>query len=330
MTSKVVSKAEGRVRQGEREAAIRDETVRVVARRGPDLDRGEPAGPGDGRRRRGRLQRDAGARRAAAASTRTRRPGPCGSRCTTSTGRNVAVIVTDTAGRAWRTGQTDLAVGVAGLEPLDDLAGPDRLLRQRAGRDGARRGRRARLASPSWSPASSAGDPSAWCAGSADRVLPAGEHGPGARALVRPREQDMFALGAREAVLAAVRGRDADCFGAPASTEEMLAALESCGLAGSPVGASVQVVLPADARDQVARPSGSGWWPTPTAGARTATRRRGTPSRSHRRLRRLRSAYSTIQEADEWPRRTRATTSGARSPSRCARSRRARNAGAAC
>ena len=62
----------------------------------------------------------------------------------------------------------------------------------------------------------------------------------------------MFALGAREAVLAAVRGRDADCFGSPASTEEMLAALESCGLAGSPVGASVQVVLPTNARDQVA------------------------------------------------------------------------------
>ena len=35
VTSKVVSKAEGRVRAGEREQAIRDETVRVVARRGP-------------------------------------------------------------------------------------------------------------------------------------------------------------------------------------------------------------------------------------------------------------------------------------------------------
>src|SRR3954463_14393596 len=35
VTSKVVSKAEGRVRAGEREQAIREETVRVVARRGP-------------------------------------------------------------------------------------------------------------------------------------------------------------------------------------------------------------------------------------------------------------------------------------------------------
>jgi coenzyme F420-0:L-glutamate ligase/coenzyme F420-1:gamma-L-glutamate ligase len=88
--------------------------------------------------------------------------------------------------------------------------------------------------------------------GLADRVLPPGEHGPGARALLRPREQDMFALGAREAVLAAVRGRDADCFGSPASAAEMLSALESCGLVGSAVGASVQVQLPTDVRGQVA------------------------------------------------------------------------------
>ena len=35
VTSKVLSKAEGRVRPGDRDAAIRGETVRVVARRGP-------------------------------------------------------------------------------------------------------------------------------------------------------------------------------------------------------------------------------------------------------------------------------------------------------
>ena len=39
------------------------------------------------------------------------------------TGRTVAVVVTDTAGRAWRHGQTDLAVGAAGLRVLDDHAG---------------------------------------------------------------------------------------------------------------------------------------------------------------------------------------------------------------
>lgn len=33
------------------------------------------------------------------------------------TGKNVAVIISDTFGRTWRVGQTDLAVGVAGLSP---------------------------------------------------------------------------------------------------------------------------------------------------------------------------------------------------------------------
>ena len=38
-------------------------------------------------------------------------------------GVNVGVLVTDTAGRTWREGQTDLAVGAAGLRVLDDHAG---------------------------------------------------------------------------------------------------------------------------------------------------------------------------------------------------------------
>ena len=83
-------------------------------------------------------------------------------------------------------------------------------------------------------------------------VLAPDDHGPGARVLNRPRSQDMFALGAREAVMAAVRGRDADCFGSPAGAEEVLAAMVSCGLTGSVVGDSVRVGLPeGDVRDQV-------------------------------------------------------------------------------
>ena len=39
------------------------------------------------------------------------------------TGVNVGVVVTDTAGRAWREGQTDIAIGAAGLTVLDDHAG---------------------------------------------------------------------------------------------------------------------------------------------------------------------------------------------------------------
>ena len=40
-----------------------------------------------------------------------------------STGKQVAVILSDTFGRAWRVGQTDLAIGVAGLSPLRDYRG---------------------------------------------------------------------------------------------------------------------------------------------------------------------------------------------------------------
>jgi coenzyme F420-0:L-glutamate ligase / coenzyme F420-1:gamma-L-glutamate ligase len=37
-----------------------------------------------------------------------------------------AVLVTDSFGRAWRVGQTDVAIGAAGLQPIDDWAGrPD-------------------------------------------------------------------------------------------------------------------------------------------------------------------------------------------------------------
>jgi coenzyme F420-0:L-glutamate ligase/coenzyme F420-1:gamma-L-glutamate ligase len=66
----------------------------------------------------------------------------------------------------------------------------------------------------------------------------------------------MFALGAREAVVAAVRGRDADCFGSPAEPEEVRLALESCGLDAVVTGESVRVHLPrtgpdSGVRDQV-------------------------------------------------------------------------------
>ena len=43
-----------------------------------------------------------------------------------ATGRNIAVLITDTFGRVWREGVTDVAIGVAGLTPVLDLRGtPD-------------------------------------------------------------------------------------------------------------------------------------------------------------------------------------------------------------
>lgn len=250
VTSKVVSKAEGRVREGDREEAIADETVRVVARRGPTAI----------------VENHLGLVMAAAgvdasnvvpgsvvllpndpdATARALRE-----RVHEVTGRNVAVVITDTAGRAWRTGQTDLAVGVAGLEPLDDHAGRT-----------DSHGNHLAVTAPAVADelASVAelvtgklgGKPVSVVRGLAERVLPAGTHGPGAGTLIRPRDQDMFALGAREAVIAAVRGRDADCFGAAAEPAEVLQALEWCGLEGAVEGVSVRVRLPSRVRDQVA------------------------------------------------------------------------------
>src|SRR6185312_1944289 len=39
------------------------------------------------------------------------------------TGRDVGVIVTDSFGRPWRQGTTDVAIGAAGVEVMSDLSG---------------------------------------------------------------------------------------------------------------------------------------------------------------------------------------------------------------
>ncbi|MER7880785.1 coenzyme F420-0:L-glutamate ligase [Streptomyces solisilvae] len=123
VTSKIVSKAEGRVVEAaDRESAIDAETVRVVARRGPTrivetrhglvmaaagVDASNtPAGtvlllPEDP---------DASARAIRAGLREV-------------LGVEIGVIVTDTFGRPWRTGVTDVAIGAAGVRVLDDLRG---------------------------------------------------------------------------------------------------------------------------------------------------------------------------------------------------------------
>ena len=247
VTSKVVSKAEGRLVSVDREQAIRDETVRVVARRGPtsivetrlgvvmaaagvDASNVTPGSvvllPVDPDASARRLREDL-------AST---------------PGANVAIVVSDTAGRAWRHGQTDLAIGVAGLLPLesfegridgygnplavtapavaDEIAGVAEVV---TGKLGAR--------------------PFTVLRGLADRVLPLGEHGPGARTLVRETGTDMFGLGSREAVVAALAGRDQRAFGAPAEPEDLVRALAECGLTASASAGVVDVLAsPTDSR----------------------------------------------------------------------------------
>ena len=128
VTSKVVSKAEGRLlpagddREAARLQAVVAETARVVARRGtttiaetrhgfvlaaagvdasnvqPDEIALLPIDPDASAQQ---LRDDLGR----------------------LTGRTVAVVVSDTMGRAWRVGQVDQAIGSAGLAPIRDARG---------------------------------------------------------------------------------------------------------------------------------------------------------------------------------------------------------------
>jgi coenzyme F420-0:L-glutamate ligase/coenzyme F420-1:gamma-L-glutamate ligase len=166
------------------------------------------------------------------------------------TGANVAVVVTDTAGRAWRVGQTDIAIGAAGLEVLDHHAG-------RTDSYGNPLAVTAPAIADELASAADlvkgklAGRPVAVVRGLAGLVLPPGEHGPGARALVRPEAGDMFGLGARDAIQAAVDADPAGLrgVGAPAPAGVVLARLDA--LAGSVGGVAeaidggVRVPLPA-------------------------------------------------------------------------------------
>ncbi len=54
--------------------------------------------------------------------------------------RGGAVIITDTFGRPWREGLVDVAIGVAGFDPLDDLSRTHRSPRPKAGRHDHRGG----------------------------------------------------------------------------------------------------------------------------------------------------------------------------------------------
>ncbi|MFI9269113.1 coenzyme F420-0:L-glutamate ligase [Kitasatospora sp. NPDC052896] len=123
VTSKIVSKAEGRlVHAADREAAIDAETVRVVARRG---------GARIVENRQGLVMAAAGvdASNTAAGTVLLLPVDPDGSaralraRIQELTGRQVAVVITDTFGRPWRNGLTDVAIGAAGLSVLDDHRG---------------------------------------------------------------------------------------------------------------------------------------------------------------------------------------------------------------
>jgi coenzyme F420-0:L-glutamate ligase/coenzyme F420-1:gamma-L-glutamate ligase len=196
VTSKIVSKAEGRiVRADDREAAIDAEAVRLVARRGPTrivetrhgfvmaaagVDASNtPAGtvlllPEDPDR-----------------SARTLRAG-----LQTRLGVRLGVVLTDTVGRPWRTGMVELGIGVAGLHVVDDVRGQ---------LDSAGRPLEVTMAAVADEIAcavelvsgKTAGRPVAVVRGLAHLLTD--DDGPGARSLHRPSHEDLFRLGAAEA-----------------------------------------------------------------------------------------------------------------------------------
>jgi len=201
VTSKIVSKAEGRiVAADDREDAITAETMRVVATR---------ATPNGGQTRivQNRLGMVSAAAGVDASNTpvgtvlllpldpdASARAIAAGLR--TLLGVEVGVIVTDTLGRAWREGQTDSAIGAAGVQVFEDLRGQTDA-----------EGRPLVVTMPCVADEiASAADlvkgkaakrPVAVVRGRTDLVGPLDL--PGARSIVRPLERDMFRLGADEA-----------------------------------------------------------------------------------------------------------------------------------
>ncbi|ACY99602.1 coenzyme F420-0:L-glutamate ligase [Thermomonospora curvata] len=199
VTSKIVSKAEGRIlAAADREKAIDAETVRVVARR---------AHPGGETRivetRHGLVLAAAGVDASNTppgtvlllpedpdASARRIR-----ARLRELTGARVAVLVTDTMGRAWRMGLTDAAIGAAGLQVLQDLRG-------RTDPHGNRLESTVTAVADEIASAAElvkgklAGVPVAVVRGLGHLVTD--EDGPGARALIRPAAEDMFRYGSAQ------------------------------------------------------------------------------------------------------------------------------------
>jgi coenzyme F420-0:L-glutamate ligase/coenzyme F420-1:gamma-L-glutamate ligase len=194
VTSKVVSKAEGRVTAMTRDDAIAAETVRVVARRGMTTI---------SQTRHGFVMAAAGVDESNTAPGTVvllpEDPDESARRIRKAlharTGVSVGVVVTDTFGRPWRSGQTDTAIGAAGVLPVLDHRGE----------------------ADAWGnildvtvaavadEIAAAGDlvkskalqlPVALVRGLSALVTEA--DGPGARLLVRPSDEDMFRLGAAD------------------------------------------------------------------------------------------------------------------------------------
>jgi coenzyme F420-0:L-glutamate ligase / coenzyme F420-1:gamma-L-glutamate ligase len=100
-----------------------------------------------------------------------------------------AVVIGDSFGRAWRAGQAEVAIGCAGLAPLDDWRGrPDSVGRVLQATQIALADQVA--AAADLVRGKNTGEPAVRLRGLERHVLPDG--GPGAAALIRPAEHDLF------------------------------------------------------------------------------------------------------------------------------------------
>lgn len=197
VTSKVVSKAEGRVvAADDREDAITAEAVRLVAQRGAtrivETRHGlvmAAAGVDASNTDAGTVvllpeDPDASARAIRQALQRL-------------LDVRLAVVVTDTFGRPWREGLTDVGIGAAGIAPLDDhrgrtdAAGHTLEMTVTATVDEL-------AAAAELVKGKLAGVPVAVVRGLAASTISA--DGPGAAAVVRRGEEDLFRLGTAEAI----------------------------------------------------------------------------------------------------------------------------------
>ncbi|WP_369052035.1 coenzyme F420-0:L-glutamate ligase [Kineococcus terrestris] len=160
------------------------------------------------------------------------------------TGAVVGVVVTDTAGRPWREGQTDFALGAAGLVVLDDLRGaPDS-----AGRTltvTARALADEVAAAADLVKGKTDGVPAALLRG-LSHLVTAGD-GAGARELVRGAAGDWFRLGHVEAVRAAIGAADVEPAPVvPGPLPERLARCAQVATAGGPGSAGGAEAVSAD------------------------------------------------------------------------------------
>jgi coenzyme F420-0:L-glutamate ligase/coenzyme F420-1:gamma-L-glutamate ligase len=104
-------------------------------------------------------------------------------------GSSPAVVVSDSFGRPWRLGQTDIAIGCAGIAPLDDWRGRTDHVGRELGATVVAVADEV-VAAADLVRAKDAGVPVAVVRGLGDLVTP--EDGPGAAALRRPEAEDLF------------------------------------------------------------------------------------------------------------------------------------------